>query len=154
MRAEPAPTPAAAPCRPSHRAAAAGQLLYLVFGGSADQAWLRPLKPRFRHCFAALRDATGWLVVDPLSGRMLVARLDLPAGFDLPRFYRRAGMAVLGPYLPGPTVARRLPPMTPFTCVAVCRALLGGGAPFALTPWGLYRALAAGQGMAARDTGK
>lgn len=128
----------------ARRAAAEGeqtQLLWLAFGGRADQPWLRLLRPGFRHCFAALRDATGWTVLDPLSGRLIVARLDVDAGFDLPDFYRRAGLTVLGPFVPGPPRRSILPPFLPSTCVGLCRALLGAGAPFALTPWGLFRAL-------------
>jgi hypothetical protein len=129
--------------RPGHRRAAAEQpqQVFIAFGGEADQLWLRPLRRGFRHCFAALHDASGWTVLDPLSGRLLVARLDLPAGFDLPGFYRRAGLAVLGPYTPGEPRGRWLPPLTPFTCVALSRALLGPVAPLAVTPHGLFRAL-------------
>lgn len=131
------PTPAA------HKRAAgvADQQAYIVFGGQADQPWLRLLRPGFRHCFAALADAGGWTVLDPLTGRLVVARLDLPAGFDLPGFYRRAGLAVLGPYAPSGPAARCLPPLAPFSCVALCRAVLGAAAPFALTPFGLFRSL-------------
>ena len=127
----------------AHRRAASetAQLAWIVFGGAADQAWLRPLRPGFRHCFAALRDADGWTVLDPLSGQLVVARLDLPEGFDLPGFYRRAGLAVLGPFRPGGPRRQLLPPLQPFSCVALCRAVLGAGAPFALTPFGLFRRL-------------
>ena len=129
--------------RPSHRRAVrrAGQEAFIVFGGQADQPWLRLLRPGFRHCFAALVDAGGWTVLDPLTGRLVVARLDLPAGFDLPGFYRRAGLAVLGPFAPSEPRARLLPSLSPFSCVALCRAVLGAAAPFALTPHGLFRSL-------------
>lgn len=118
-----------------------GQRIWLAFGGEADQPWLRPLRRGFRHCFAALADEAGWTVLEPLSGRLLVARLPVPAGFDLPAFYRRAGLAVLGPFAPAPPRATRLPSLAPFTCVGLCRALIGPGAPFAVTPYGLFRAL-------------
>ena len=118
-----------------------GQRIWLVFGGQADQPWLRLLRPGFRHCFAALADEAGWTVMEPLSGRLLVARLPVPAGFHLPGFYARAGLAVLGPFLAAAPRARRLPTIAPLTCVGLCRALLGPGAPFALTPYGLFRAL-------------
>jgi hypothetical protein len=118
-----------------------GQRISLAFGGEADQPWLRPLRRGFRHCFAAVRDEAGWTVLEPLSGRLLVARLPVPASFDLPAFYLRAGLAVLGPFAPGTPRARWLPVLAPFTCVGLCRALLGPGAPFALTPYGLFRAL-------------
>jgi hypothetical protein len=135
--------------RPGWRAAREGaQEVWIAFGGRADQPWLRPLRRGFRHCFAALRDEAGWTVLEPLSGRLLVVRLAAPAGFDLPGFYRRAGLAVLGPFAPGPVRARWLPPLMPFTCVGLCRAVLGAGAPFALTPYGLFRRLAArGEGV-------
>lgn len=127
---------------PGHRQAReTPQQVWIAFGGEADQPWLRPLRRGFRHCFAALRDEAGWTVLEPLSGRLLVARLAVPASYDLPGFYRRAGLAVVGPFAPGPVRARRLPVLMPFTCVGLCRAVLGGGAPFALTPWGLFRRL-------------
>ncbi|MEN0074903.1 MAG: hypothetical protein AAGC69_10985 [Paracraurococcus sp.] len=111
--------------RPAHRRAAqAGQRAFIVFGGEADLPWLRLLRPGYRHCFAAIADASGWTVL------------------DLPGFYRRAGFAVAGPFTPGPARWRPLPPLSPFTCVALCRAVLGAGAPFAVTPWGLFRKLA------------
>jgi hypothetical protein len=129
----------------SHRRALAAegtaQSVWIAFGGVADQPWLRLLRPGFRHCFAALRDEAGWTVLEPLSGRLMVARLPVAAGFDLPGFYRRAGLRVLGPFAAGAPAPRRLPPLQPFTCVALCRALLGPAAPFALTPYGLFRAL-------------
>lgn len=118
------------------------QRVWIVFGGRADQCWLRALHPGFRHCFAAIEDERGWTVLDPLSRRLLVARLTLPTGFDLPRFYARAGLVPLGPF--DPQVAQRswLPLVTPYSCVTLCRQILGAGAPFALTPHGLFRGLA------------
>jgi hypothetical protein len=71
----------------------------------------------------------------------MVARLPLEAYFDLPRFYRRAGLRVTGPFTPGPAAPRLLPPIFGLNCVALCRALLGATAPHALTPFGLYRRL-------------
>ena len=119
----------------------AGQRVWIAFGGEADQPWLRLLRRGFRHCFAAIGDEQGWTVLEPLSGRLMVARLPVPAGFDLPGFYRRAGLAVLGPFEPAPARGASAPSLMPFTCVGLCRALLGPGAPFALTPFQLFNAL-------------
>jgi hypothetical protein len=118
-----------------------GQAVWIAFGGEADQPWLRLLRRGFRHCFVAIADEGGWTVLEPLSGRLLVARLPVPAEFDLPGFYRRAGLAVLGPFEPGAPRSGWLPALAPLTCVALCRAVLGSGAPPALTPYGLFRAL-------------
>jgi hypothetical protein len=128
---------------PAHRRAAlpGAQRAWIVFGGRADMAWLRLLRPGFRHCFAAIEDAGGWMVLDPLAGRLVAARLDLPPGFDLPGFYRRAGLIVCGPFRPTEAQPRRLPALLPMSCVGLCRAVLGPGAPRALTPYGLFRRL-------------
>jgi hypothetical protein len=127
---------------PGHRRAAESrpQALWIAFGGGADQGWMRLLRPGFRHCFAALRDKDGWTVLDPLSGRLLVTRLAVEPGFNLPSFWRRAGCQVLGPFVPA-APARRWPGLVPVSCVSLCRALLGPGAPFAVTPHGLFRRL-------------
>lgn len=126
--------------RPAHGRAA--QSVFIAFGGRADQFWLRCLRPGFRHCFAALHEpGRGWLVIDPLSGRLVAESLDVAPDFDLPGFYRRAGLTVLGPFAPGKPRASWLPGLVPLSCVSVCRAVLGDAAPFALTPWGLFRAL-------------
>lgn len=128
--------------RPSHRRLGGGQQAWIVFAGRADHGWQRWLRPGFRHCFAALEGPEGWLVVDPLSGRLLVTRLDVPSGFDVPGFYRRAGMRAVGPFPLDESALGRRPGFAPMTCVSVCRAVLGPHAPFALTPHGLYRRLA------------
>lgn len=103
--------------------------------------WQRWLRPGYRHCFAALRDEAGWLVMDPLSRCLVVARIDVPAAFDLPAFYRRAGLEPLGPFPVGKPRPGRLPALLPMSCVGLCRALLGAEAPFALTPAGLHEVL-------------
>ena len=143
-------TPPAAAARLAHRRAAsdAAQRAFIVFGGGggAELPWLRPLRRGFHHCFAALEDPAGWTVLDPLSGRLVVARLDLPCSFDLPGFYRRAGLVVLGPFLPAGPRRSLLPPLAPYSCVSLCRAVLGADAPFALTPFGLFRSLARREG--------
>ena len=134
-------TVAAAGARPAHRRHLARQQAWIVFGGRADHLWQRLLRRGFRHCFAALEDARGWTVLDPLTGRLLVARLDVPPGFDLPGFYRRAGLLPVGPFpLDEPALGPALRG-APISCVSICRAVLGPHAPFAMTPHGLFRAL-------------
>ncbi len=126
--------------RPAHRHQPEPEV-FLGFGGGGDLTWQRLLAPGFRHCFAGLRDATGWTVVDPLSGRLHISRIPVDAGFDLPGFWRRAGFAVLGPYRAAEARPVPVPGWLPMNCVGVCRALLGPGAPFVLTPRGLFCAL-------------
>jgi hypothetical protein len=118
------------------------QRVWVIFGGTVDQPWLRLLKPGFRHCFAAIHDDRGWTLVDPLARRTLVQNLPIAPTMDVAHFYRRAGLTVLGPYWPGEPEPTWTPPMTPNTCVTQIRAVLGPWAPFAITPYGLWRRLA------------
>jgi hypothetical protein len=129
--------------KPNHRRRAGEQRVWVVFAGRADHLWQRCLRPGFRHCFAALEDGEGWLVVDPLSGRLLVTRLDVPSDFDVPGFYRRAGMRAVGPFPLCESALGQGSGFAPMSCVGVCRAVLGPHAPFAITPRGLYRGLVA-----------
>lgn len=116
--------------------------VWVAFSGRADLPWLRVLRPGFRHCFAAIADPAGWTLVDPLARRLVVQRLRVAPGFDLPAFWRRAGFRVLGPFTPAPARRSLLPPLAPFNCVTACRRLLGLDRPWVLTPFGLYRTLA------------
>lgn len=118
-----------------------GQLVWIGFGGRADQLWLRLLRPGFRHCFALIRDVGGWTLLDPLSGRLVVTRLPAAPTADIPRRYRAAGFALLGPFRPAPPRPGLLPPLLPASCVTVCLRLLGLRA-LVLTPWGLHDFLA------------
>jgi hypothetical protein len=124
-----------------HQRCGPEQRVWIVFSGRADHLWQRLLRPGFRHCFAAVEDGAGWLVLDPLTGRLLLGRLDVPAGFDLPRFYKRAGLRPVGPFPLAETARGTGLGLAPYSCVTLCRAVLGPHAPFALTPHGLYRAL-------------
>lgn len=130
-----------APLRPAHRRHLGAQRAWIVFSGRADHAWQRLLRPGFRHCFSAIQDEAGWMVLEPLSGRLLLARVAVPAGYDLPGFYRRAGLLPLGPFLLREEALGVPLRGVPMNCVSICRAVLGPHAPFALTPAGLYRAL-------------
>jgi hypothetical protein len=132
----------AAAARPRARGAATEEV-WIAFAGRAEMSWLRLFRPGFRHCFAALADADGWTLVDPLSGRLVVQRLGVDRSFDLPRFWRRAGFRVVGPFAPSPPRPTRLPPMLPATCVTACLALLGRRAGLTLSPHALYRTLRA-----------
>jgi hypothetical protein len=132
----------------SHGRLPSDQQIWIVFAGSPPCVvrrlpWLKLFRRDFRHCFAAVRDSCGWLAVDPLCGRLVVARLSEDPLADLPGQFSRRGMRVLGPFRPGPPTAQFLPPLAPFTCVTACLRLLGRRAPLVLTPWQLFRHLEA-----------
>lgn len=107
------------------------------FVGPTDLWWLRGLRPGFRHCFVALSDGDGWIVVDPMSHRTLVRR---EAVADLAPFYAGHGIIVL-PTRMRAVVPPRTAPWRPYTCVEAVKRILGVRAPWVLTPWQLYRHL-------------
>lgn len=120
------------------------QEVWIVFAGAPDgvlrrMPWLRLFRRDFRHCFAALRDSCGWLAIDPLSRRLVVARLAEDPLTDVAGALRLRGMTVVGPFRPAPPRPTRLPPLAPFTCVTACLRMLGMAPGLTLTPWQLYR---------------
>lgn len=117
---------------------AAGRAL-LLFCDATGLSWLRWLRPGFRHVFVALPEGDGWIIIDPLSTRMEVTR---HPGWDEPsltRWFRGQGVTTLATERHHPNRADSL--ITPLTCVAIAKRLLGLRAPLILTPWQLYRHL-------------
>lgn len=97
--------------------------------------WL--LKPGFRHCFVCVRDGDFWLLVDATMGVPLIKVL-APAAFDVAAFYRAEGYTVVE--TEQRTQAIRCP-VSVANCVGLVKAVLAIRAPFAWTPWLLYRHL-------------
>jgi hypothetical protein len=103
--------------------------------------WLKLFRADFRHCFVALRDSCGWLALDPLSRRLVVARLAEDPLADIAGALAARGMTVVGPFRPRPPCATLLPPLAPFTCVTLCLRMLGLNPGLTMTPWQLFRRL-------------
>jgi hypothetical protein len=108
-----------------------------VFHGHGCHPLDRLLKPGFRHCFAAVLAGDYWVRLDGMAG---VPAVDVVAAgdFDLAAFYRQHEYVVVE------TEQRARPLRTPFVaanCVGVVKAVLGVRAPFAVTPYRLFRHL-------------
>lgn len=108
----------------------------LVFCHETEIAWLRWLRPGFRHVFVALPAPGGWITVDPLSTLLEVEYHPLPPDTDLAAWFRTRGHRVLESPLHPPLPVQW--PFTPLTCVSVAKRLLGIRAPLVVTPWQLY----------------
>lgn len=109
----------------------------VVFVDQTECPWLRLLRRGFRHCFAAISDGHSWIVCDPLKDRMELAVLRLPARFDLAGFYASQGYEVLiGRVRHAPRQARLT--LSPLTCVAIVKRILGLRAFWVLTPRQLF----------------
>lgn len=111
----------------------------LVFCHDTEIAWLRFLRPGFRHVFVALPVAGGWITLDPLSTRLEADYHPLPPDTDLAAWFRTRGHHVL-PAAQRPPVPAQWP-VAPFTCVTLVKRVLGIRAPWVQTPWQLYRHL-------------
>lgn len=108
----------------------------VVFSGEADLAWLRLLKPGFRHCFVLLESHGQWIIYNPLSHKTDITLIEGNTVFDHVAYFRRHGMKVV-PWVIGP-VDLKAAPLGVYTCVEAIKRLLGIHASFVLTPWNLY----------------
>lgn len=111
---------------------------YLVFHDPDKRRWWdRWLKPGFRHCYALRCDRGVWVAVD---GSLPCLSVDiLPFSPDNRPYAPRGGTIIHVNALVQPETFRTPQLIAPFTCVEVCKAVLGIRAPFVWTPWQLYR---------------
>lgn len=116
----------------------ANQKAWVVFSGQTDLAWLRILKPGFRHCFVLLHDGRSWITLDPLSNYTDINIHHLPPEFDLPAWLRSRGHKVVEAKL---KQVRKPAPFMLFTCTEAVKRVLGLHERFIITPWQLYRHL-------------
>ena len=111
---------------------------WVGFRDNCGLAWLRILKPGFRHCFLLLRAKNSWLLFDPLSHYTC---LDLvPCGDELLDVLSREG-CLLMPVKFDSAPERRALPWRLFSCVEAVKRVLGLRAATVLTPWQLFRHL-------------
>ena len=99
------------------------------------------LKGGFRHCFALQRTDRGWVLCDPLGCGLLLRSTP-----DLPPRSLMASLAAVGTSVVAVaprSAPSRLPWLRPFTCVEVCKRLLGHRAARVVTPHQLFRDLIA-----------
>jgi len=111
----------------------------VVFSGETDIAWLRVLKPGFRHCFAIIEDPPYWVLYDPLSHRTNVEVLGAFESDDLERWFHSHNCQTVKTLQPKTPAQKQ--PFAVFTCVEAVKRLVGIRAPWVLTPWQLYRCL-------------
>lgn len=115
----------------------------VVFTDHTDIAWLRLLRPGFRHCFAVVQADGAWVIVDPLSHWTSLRVVPEIAGWRPQTWFRHLGLTVAETEAREP--AHRVAPWRPYTCVEAVKRVLGLHLPQVFTPWQLYRALAEGR---------
>ena len=119
----------------------------VVFTDQTDASWLRWLKPGYRHCFVIVRDSQGeWIACDWLKGRFALRAYGPCSALDLEARFARRGHRVVAVMEAGlrPATARAF--LRPLTCVEVAKQCLGIATVRPLTPYGLFRLLAAQRG--------
>lgn len=115
------------------------QKAWVVFSGQTDLAWLKILKPGFRHCFVLLNDGKRWVSLDPLSNYTdIIVHHHVPPEFDLPLWLKGRGHEVVETNI---NRARKPAPFMLFTCVEAVKRVIGLHKRFIITPWQLYRYL-------------
>lgn len=110
----------------------------VVFADSSLRC-LKVLRRGFRHCFVAVLQATGWIIVDPLSHQTDLRSVQGVSLLEMAAWYRCHGLCVVETRVrPAPL---RLAPLGLYTCVEVVKRVLGIHARWVVTPWQLYRFL-------------
>lgn len=113
----------------------------VVFVGKTTLRLLRLLRPGYRHCFVAVQNPRGWIVIDSLCHRTEISVLDPLPQEELLAHYRRQGcVAVVAERRSPPP---KLAPIRPHSCVETVKRILGLHGPWVFTPRQLYRALQA-----------
>jgi len=114
--------------------------LWIVFTGETDIAWLKILKPGFRHCYALYHDGQHWLTIDPLSSYTDLEILsDIAAECHLPFLLQQQGLTVVEAKIP--TLVARAAPIAFYSCVEAIKRLIGLHRVTVITPWQLYQYL-------------
>lgn len=111
---------------------------WVIFSPQADLAWLKILKPGFRHCAVLLNDGRNWITIDPLSNTTDITVHQVPLEFDLPLWMKDRGYCIV----PAPVIRKAVPaPFAIYSCVEVVKRVLGIHKRRIITPWQLYRYL-------------
>jgi len=96
--------------------------------------WL--LKPGFRHVFCCLDDGRYWTMFDARDGRPVVQTVQA-SDYDLKGYFEGEGYTVVETEQGRPLRT----PLVVANCVGLVKAVLAVRAPFAFTPFQLYRHL-------------
>lgn len=116
------------------------QNAWVVFSGETDIAWLKILKPGFRHCFILLNDGKRWMSIDPISPYTDIQIYHhIAAEFDLPAWLENRGHKVIQSRIN--KNHKKPAPWMVVTCVELIKRILGIHKRFIITPWQLYRFL-------------
>lgn len=115
--------------------------VHVAFTDANGLGWLRWLKPGYRHCLVLVEGAGWWLLVDPLASATRITVMPAEPCGDGAAYLAAQGLLVAT--LPAPAEPDGPAPAGPFTCVENVKRLLGLRARRIVTPWQLYRRLAA-----------
>ena len=127
-----------------------GARALVAFSGRTELAWLRVLRPGFRHCFALVQSPAGgdgdadalggpWVLYNPLSSGTQIAVWACVDEQTVRAWLRQQGYTVLETH--ARPIGARLYGWRPYTCVEAVKRVLGFHAPGVFTPWQLYCSL-------------
>lgn len=118
----------------------------VAFSGQTELAWLRLLRPGFRHCFALVeiiggdapgREKAAWVLYNPLSNGTQIEVWPLNDEETVHSWLSQQGYFVVQTY--ARPISAQVFGWRPYTCVEAVKRLLGLHASSVFTPWQLYR---------------
>ncbi len=112
----------------------------VMFCDSSSLWFLRFLKPKYKHCFIAIKSENDWIVYEPLLNRTEITILRKSKAFEVRRLFESMGCKVVSANLNRSYVVK-FSMFSPFTCVKAISKVLGINTKGIFTPYQLYKEL-------------
>lgn len=96
---------------------------------------------KFTHCEVVGRDATNWITVRPINAGLKVVTTKIPASHNVTEYFKPTESMVM---IKAPKFKKKKPRvilLAPWTCVEVCKAMIGCGCWYIVTPDQLHEYL-------------
>ncbi|MDG1153686.1 MAG: hypothetical protein P8N25_02375 [Alphaproteobacteria bacterium] len=112
----------------------------LVMFCDSSLRFLNFLKPKYRHCFVAIKSENDWIIYEPLLNRTEITILRNSKALEVRRLFESMGCKVVSTNLNRSYVVK-FSMFSPFTCVKAVGKVLGVSTKGIITPYQLYKKL-------------
>jgi hypothetical protein len=115
------------------------QEVYVVFSDLTRIKFLRILKRGFRHCYLILGNKYQWLIIEVTSKRLYIDSVLKEDSPNLLATFSNEKRKVIRTYI-HETDAKKIP-FDIFSCVSLCKKIIGVNSYKIITPYDLYKFL-------------
>ncbi|MGB1361053.1 MAG: hypothetical protein ACPG8V_02950 [Alphaproteobacteria bacterium] len=112
----------------------------VMFCDSSSRWFLKFLKPKYRHCFVAIKSSSDWIVYEPLLNRTEITIIRDSKAFEVRKCFESMGCTVVACNINRKEI-KPLSMLMPFTCVRAVGRVLGANLQYIFTPYQLYKSI-------------